>query len=486
MRYISSHRQVVGLVSYLGLETQPFVVGQPKNIAYVRGKRLQTKDLGNAKIPYNLAPADVDGLANGITATAAERFLEIVLEKRKSISRRSIGERSPRQDFEGHKLNDLSMRYVFSRMVGHEAFDYAFDTSGYDSIFFTWNAADGFPWNLGDFGTVVTYSHLKNGYLAVALELQQRFEKAGGNIQLEHRLLSFDAVNLDHGTTGVQLKFACEGGRTTTVMARKLVLAMPRRSLELLEPSGAVMNASNTAVRELIESVTPIPLFKPALAYRTRWWERAGVTQGQTVTDLPIRQCYYWPIQDPKAKGGVILVYDDGQDLEYWASLRHSNTTPPSLPRRRQGGKKRRLAAVPTVGGVRGARVDGERSPSTVARDPRHRSEKRIRAVHRGIYGLGPQPVRRRRELSATPFDSYVVSDKILQPVADVPVFICGEAYSHQQGWVEGALATAENMLQRHLGLGPPPAPLCHQPNDRSAAWPPRRLISNVTLPGAW
>jgi hypothetical protein len=41
--------------------------------------------------------------------------------------------------------------------------------------------------------------------------------------------------------------------------------------------------------------------------------------------------------------------------------------------------------------------------------------------------------------------------------VHDVPVFICGEAYSHGQGWVEGALETAEAMLQGHFGLRPPP-----------------------------
>jgi hypothetical protein len=38
----------------------------------------------------------------------------------------------------------------------------------------------------------------------------------------------------------------------------------------------------------------------------------------------------------------------------------------------------------------------------------------------------------------------------------EVPVFICGESYSHAQGWVEGALATTEDMLQHHLGLMPP------------------------------
>ncbi len=52
--------------------------------------------------------------------------------------------------------------------------------------------------------------------------------------------------------------------------------------------------------------------------------------------------------------------------------------------------------------------------------------------------------------------DSQDVSKRIVQPVPGKPVYICGEAYSHAQGWVEGALATAEDMLQNHLGLQPP------------------------------
>ena len=47
------------------------------------------------------------------------------------------------------------------------------------------------------------------------------------------------------------------------------------------------------------------------------------------------------------------------------------------------------------------------------------------------------------------------VSRDIVQPVPEEPVYVCGEAYSHYQGWVEGALATAEDMLQRKFGLEP-------------------------------
>ena len=50
---------------------------------------------------------------------------------------------------------------------------------------------------------------------------------------------------------------------------------------------------------------------------------------------------------------------------------------------------------------------------------------------------------------------SWEVIPAIIKPRAGAPIYICGEAYSQQQGWVEGALQTAEMMLQTHFGLLP-------------------------------
>jgi monoamine oxidase len=40
-----------------------------------------------------------------------------------------------------------------------------------------------------------------------------------------------------------------------------------------------------------------------------------------------------------------------------------------------------------------------------------------------------------------------------LQPVEDMPIHICGEAWSSRQAWIEGALETAESVLCRHFQL---------------------------------
>jgi monoamine oxidase len=45
--------------------------------------------------------------------------------------------------------------------------------------------------------------------------------------------------------------------------------------------------------------------------------------------------------------------------------------------------------------------------------------------------------------------DSERVAQRMLQPVERVPLFVCGEAFSRHQGWIEGALQTAEDVLSK-------------------------------------
>jgi hypothetical protein len=429
-----------------------FSVLEPQNIAYLRGKRLRTADLSDPKkIPYNIPVSDYPGFKTGFTVLAAERYLQEVLHKPyvdiKTVDWNKVAQAGR---YQGHHVYDLTMRYIYSRSVANETFQFAEATSGYDSIFFTWNAADGFPWNIGDYGASIEYKRLKWGYEMLPKTLRDRFEEVGGKVHFKHRLVRFDVIKLDDGHEGVELHIDVEGHRKV-VRARKLVLAMPRRSIELLEPSGEKIGWNHAHVQKLIQSVVPIPLFKLALCYRTRWWEELGITQGQSVTDLPVRQCYYWPVGDD-TQAGAILIYNDGQDLDYWAGLRND---PAKYPNENDDG---------------GSNIPWEEWRDYPA------PHLMVQEAHRQLlemHGLEDTPDRRPyaaayRDWGDDPFggganfwpqyvDSIDVAKQVVQPVKGKPVFICGEAYSHAQGWVEGALQTAEDMLQNHWGMQPPP-----------------------------
>ena len=53
-------------------------------------------------------------------------------------------------------------------------------------------------------------------------------------------------------------------------------------------------------------------------------------------------------------------------------------------------------------------------------------------------------------------YDVSSVMAFMRQPNPSEAIHICGEAYSDQQGWIEGAFCVAERMLQDHMGLAWP------------------------------
>ena len=77
-----------------------------------------------------------------------------------------------------------------------------------------------------------------------------------------------------------------EDGKSRIVHAKKIILAMPRRSLELIK--GEFFD--DPWLKENIPSVLIQDAFKLFLAYEQPWWRALGLVAGRSVTDLPVRQ----------------------------------------------------------------------------------------------------------------------------------------------------------------------------------------------------
>ena len=456
MRFSTAHRHVAGLVEAFGLATRPFHVHDPGNIAYLRGRILRRSDLADpARLPYHIPPEDHRGLEIGFTALATERYLRACMSvDEPEIDLQTVDwERVAKEGvFHGHHVSKIAMQYAFERCVSTEARRFSQDSSGYSSIY-KGTATVGFPWVLRDYHHSIRFKSCTDGFCALTRALRDRFLAAGGVIHTESRLVGFDLEPTSGDPPILRLEIERDGA-IQTVRARRLVLAMPRRALELLEPRSPMLGPSSPEVHRMIRSVTPRPLFKLVLCYRTRWWEAVGVRRGQSVTDLPLRQAYYWAAPPPN-EGGAIMIYNDGADLDYWESLCLQEERYP----------------IPTHHDFDESIDTDERAEWHANPAPRllvEEAHRQLLEMH-GVEddaSIGPYAAAH-REWDLDPFgggsnywnegvDTRLVEERMMQPVPGVPVHVCGEAYSHDQGWVEGALEVTERMLQTHLDLEPP------------------------------
>lgn len=435
MRYLTNQPHVNELIKALDLNTKPFPVSGDENIYYLRGHHLRGRDFKDpAKVPYKLnwlergkTPGQlimdaIDTLIPGATKLNAEQWQAV----------------KETTTFNGRHLWELGFWNLLHEVMSSEAFKLLQDAGGYNTTMTNWNAAEAIPWYLADFGPDATYRTVTDGMESIPLGVARRFTDLGGQIHTGARLITFSRRS--DGMVGLQFE-----GRTPLV-ARHLVLAMPRRSLELLDDD--VEFLMDPEVQRLGSSVTPHPMFKLFLCYRYPWWQDTGVTLGRSVTDLPLRQVYYFgseaegPIaHNQEMRDSLVMAsYDDGPNVGFWTGLAeqgHSTTHYFPADEKPRWGRYR----CP---------------PAMVAH-----AQRQLKLVHdleylpdpyaAGFQDWGQDPYGGAWHSWNIHVKPWEVREAMLQPLAGWPVYIVGEAYSAAQGWIEGALQTARRLLDEKL-----------------------------------
>lgn len=486
MRYVSSQTLVRSLVeNKLKLDRTEQVVDRPENIAYLRGQIMRFAQVTDpALLPYHLQWAESQWVSqkndpSGLMGWAIMRILPQVA----TLTGDALQQFLQTAEVDGIPLYQHGFWNLVARAIGSEAYALSKALVGYDCLGNNANAVD-LTSCYFDFTPDVKYFLLDGSYEAVPWTLQEEYEAAGGELHLNTWLSSFDEIKLADGSKGVELHF--RDGRDP-VRARSLVLAMPRRSLEKLTPTGPVLDPARAPnFQSLLGSVMPIPLYKMFIGYNYPWWEAAGVTQGRSFTDLPIRQCFYWgknaqPSPDPNSTNAILMVYDDSSNVDFWGGLRmtpsrHAHRLPehpagPVMFQRKSASESISATAFqeanPFRDRLRKNWIDHAAPRLLVAE-----THRQLMAMHGAQYAPDPveaayadwsdDPYGGAVHLWNRGYKSWVLVKEMTHPVKDVPCYICGEAYSTSQTWAEGALETAETVLQQHLGL---PAPDWITPN---------------------
>jgi monoamine oxidase len=357
--------------------------------------------------------------------------------------------------YDGMLVNDLGFWNVIKDQCSEEGYAFLSDAGGYYSNTINWNAAEAFENMVGDFtGQDVAYRTIVGGYEKIADTLAAHLAAApqsliwGGT-----RLTRVDPA--PGGPRRYALTLALQD-TTVQVFADAVILALPRRSLELLDQDCMLFSDDEGVTRSQLAETVPSVLLQPSMkllmAFEEPWWKQDfGATSGESITDLPMRQCYYFGTDADDSHSLFLASYNDMDTVSFWSPL--AQTEPLFQPRATSLASTQALAEVQDL-----------QAPALMVAEAMNQ----VRELH----GTEPRPipdpyVTYWRDWQQDPFGGGYhawdagVSVKDVMPYMRAPlpgegIHVCGECYSDLQGWIEGAFCVAEHMLQDHFGLERP------------------------------
>ena len=242
MRYVSTQPLVSSLVEKkLGLPVKEFVVGRPENFAYLRGKHIRTSEFSDPhKVPYKLdwaergyAPGDLLGFA-----------VDQVIPGATKMNPAALRDRLQSFMLEGRPLYQHGFWNLLARGLSREAVRLATQSSGYDTIALNWNAVDMIQLDFGDFGQDVHYRVAGRRLRDASRDALPPVLDAGGELR-SHTAAQVVRPHAAVGRLSGALTRVCRGRDRPAVdrAARHLILAMPRRSLELIDQTRPAIRA---------------------------------------------------------------------------------------------------------------------------------------------------------------------------------------------------------------------------------------------------
>jgi monoamine oxidase len=450
MRFFPFMAMVTNLLKYFGIPTDTFP-GNTMRQLYLRGVEIQLDNQGNAlNSPYLLAPSEPQNyfqLIMNVLNQAVPNATQLNAQQWRDVTRNAM--------FKGRELWRWGMQNVCEEVISSQAFSFIYDAVGLDSMFVTTNAAMSarmIAQPLPDYeqGKVL---RPVNGFGSLVEELERRLA-ACPNFEIfkGHRLAA-----AHRSTEGFLLDFSSGIGPIPQVAASKVVFAMPKRAVELIDLDDLFHPAERDSQRRKLHrklgTVVGVPAFKIAMVYEKPWWQSftnsAGVSQGWTngysVTDLPIRQVFFGVGQGPEASGNervLLATYADSDAALYWEGISNVSNHLPRLGANfnvQQAGPGNLLNALQR-------QLTELTQISTPLPQPQWV----------GYMDWEDDPYGGAWHEWKPGVEITTAIPDLRQPIPGLPLYLCGEAYSWFQAWIEGALMSAERLVQDHFGLKSP------------------------------
>jgi hypothetical protein len=486
MRYMQHQEITSSLIDKVfKLESEDFPVSDErtinKNIIYMRGQRFHESDFEKegfttkynlppevqGKHPDNLFQKIVDNvlLNNGISTVKRDR------KEWDQIKNNLIYYKGPDK---GEKLNNMGFWNLIKDQIGNEGYNYLSDTGAYYSNTINWNAAEAMPYVTADFVGNPKFKTLKGGYDKLAEELADAFIKEGGQIFINSQMINFKRIEDNISGYKYSLEIRDTSNNVEShVLCNSIILAMPRRSLELLNQDNPLFeNGENLTFLENVRSVLGEPSFKLLMVFESPngkpWWNKQlGIEKGRSVTDLPMRQCYYFGTDEETNASLMLASYNDMRTVDFWKPLepldigkqkfkslyKEDSEFEKYVPRSTEKISQQQLLDIDKIYPLAPKRLVEHSLDQLAELHGLISIPEPITTIFKNWdddpYGGGYHAWKARYDIGA-------VMKYMRKPKANEEIHICGEAYSDQQGWIEGAFCVAERMLQDEYKLTPP------------------------------
>ena len=473
MRYMPSKKEhpiFASLVHKLGLHTEPFPMGYTgkkvgendndpegkNNYAYLRGHHLRISDLkDSSKVPFFL-----DWSEKEKTPEQLQYYVMKMLVP---------GAEDPKfKWFEAQVFRQSLWKFGFwnllFRVLSPEAYLLFKYAGGYDTNACNGNAVALLP-VAGETSSGNEYSTVEEGMMAVPCELCREFvDIAGGQVELNRRLVSIQKNKDKSYSLRFSITKTEQGKRESTGDTSKfeewktynVILALPRAALEKIEWKD-FKDDDITTLKQNLESVLIQPAVKIGLEYDYPWWKAFGIFRGRSISDLPLRQTYYFtdlqelkqknPFEIGKDKHAVMIAsYSDIESVPFWHGLE-------PVPSESEDGANSTSCCADLFDGSE----HGYRASKLMVRE----AHKQVMTIHgqyelpephaAAYYDWGESPSGGAWHFWKAGYRYDRIIDKMRKPLQDENIFTCGEAYSSKQGWAEGALQTAEEVLCKYI-----------------------------------
>lgn len=433
MRFLKTQVIVPRLIRALKLPYVPFSHSNGHDLVYLRGVRFrETQYTDPAIVPYRL-PAREAGmtpaqlLLRGITTYVprAATMTPAEWEHTKKTAR-----------FGGQLLADQGFWNLMQQALGPEAFALVADGVGYPSLVENWNAVEEMQLLGGDFAPGAAYFTIRGGYQRLPLTLGAMARQAGAAIHLQHSVVR---VEPSPGG-GVTLTVHGPGQASSQVTARHVIMAIPADPLtRLAERSPFLQDGKLTAA---LATAGTAPASKMFLAFDKPWWSALGIVGGSSITDLPIKRCWYFgtegrpPGADPASTHSLLMCYNDLAPAGYWDGYEP------------------------------GAAFNGPPAPRTSPRTMVASAVRQLSELH-GIKVPDPYwsgfidwqnlPYGNGFHFWQVHARSWEVIPYLRQPFEGTGLSICGDCWSPAQNWIESGLTSTEGLLQSTFRYRPPP-----------------------------